>query len=66
VTRAFGPLPVYRPSEGDEPLDAIELAIVDALASIIANKIRARRIADQTSSADALATPGEDQTGRIK
>lgn len=36
------PVPIYVPPEGDEPLDAVELAIIRVLAPRIARKLRAK------------------------
>jgi hypothetical protein len=40
-------MPLYVPPTGDEPLDAIELALVRALVGIIVRDIREEAVADR-------------------
>jgi hypothetical protein len=47
-------LPPYVPPVGDEPLDAVELAIVNLWIHVIADVIRAELKADDRSGKDAI------------
>jgi len=51
--------PAYQPPTGDEPLDAIELGLVQMWSDIVERRIRAKLVAEQRADPDDVVDHGQ-------